>query len=213
METSPTEDTTGTPLNIRFGNLPYTTISATSSHETRRATEEKEITPENSQVTQEPRETPARPASPDVTYQPKTPKFKVCSEDLDLHWSGSDSGDGDSDCVIEEVVGDEEAKDVFEDDEFNESSDDVFGESISDSLLARAVDHPHVGKEKSVRELSVGMMEALDGMDTLANFSVDEAHITKEPKRRKRKKDTKLLHKIITRNYYIVYYHTKVNNL
>ena len=36
---SPTEDTTGTPLNIRFGNLPYTTISDTSSHETRRATE------------------------------------------------------------------------------------------------------------------------------------------------------------------------------
>ena len=151
---------------------------------------EKEITPENSQVTQEPSETPARPASPDVTYQPKTPKFKVCSEDLDLHWSGSDSGD--SDCVIEEVVGDREAKDVFEDDEFNDSSDDVFGESISDSLLARAVDHPHVGKEKSIRELSVGMMEALDGMDTLANFSVDEAHITKEPKRRKRKKRLQL---------------------
>ena len=41
---SPTEDTTGTPLNIRFGNLPYTTISDTSSHETWRATEEKEIT-------------------------------------------------------------------------------------------------------------------------------------------------------------------------
>ena len=43
---SPTEDTTGTPLNIRFGNLPYTTISDTSSHETRRATEETEITPD-----------------------------------------------------------------------------------------------------------------------------------------------------------------------
>jgi len=42
---SPTEDTTGTPLNIRFGNLPYTTISDTSSHEPRRATEETEITP------------------------------------------------------------------------------------------------------------------------------------------------------------------------
>ena len=35
----PIGDTLGTPLNIRFGNLPYTTISDTSSHETRRATE------------------------------------------------------------------------------------------------------------------------------------------------------------------------------
>ena len=152
---------------------------------------EKEITPENSQVTQEPCETPARPASPDVTYQPKTPKFKVCSEDLDLHWSGSDSGD--SDCVIEEVVGDKEAKSVFEEGALNESSDDVFGVSISDSLLSRAVDQPNVMKVNNVPELSVGMMEALDGMDTVANFSVeDEAQITREPKRRKRKKRLQL---------------------
>ena len=43
---SPTGDTPGTPLNIQFGNLPHTTNSDTSSHETGRATEEKEITPE-----------------------------------------------------------------------------------------------------------------------------------------------------------------------
>ena len=152
---------------------------------------EKEITPQSSQVTQEPGETP----SPDeVTYQPKTPKFKVCSEDLDLHWSGSDSGD--SDCVIEEEVGDKDtaAEEVFcDEEELNESSDDVFGESISDSLLARAVDQPNVGKGKSIRELSVGMMEAFDGMDTLDNFSIDEAQITRQPKRsRKRKKRLQL---------------------
>ena len=147
---------------------------------------EKEITPQSSQVTQEPTETPS---PDDATYQPKTPKFKVCSEDLDLHWSGSDSGD--SDCVIEEEVGEQvkEAENVFrEEDELNESNDDVFGESISDSLLARAVDQPSVGKGKSIRELSVGMMEAFDGMDTLDNFSNDEAQISIEPKRRKRKK-------------------------
>ena len=143
---------------------------------------EKEITPQSSQVTQESAQTPAKPNN--VNLQPKTPKYKVCSEDLDLHWSGSDSGD--SDCVIEEEDK-EENDEVFKEDEANES-EDVFGDTISDSLLVRAFDQQNVEN----RELSVGMMEAVQGMDTLDDFSLDEAHLTREPERRKRKKRLQL---------------------
>ena len=96
-----------------------------------------------------------------VLWQCGIVAYRKCG--IDRHEHGSD-------CVIEEEVGnqDKEAENVFrEEDELNESNDDVFGESISDSLLARAVDQSKVGKAKSIRELSLGMMEAFDGMDTL----------------------------------------------
>ena len=48
---------------------------------------EKEITPLNSQISDA---TPAKGESISQ-FNPKTPKFKVCSEELDLHWSGSES--------------------------------------------------------------------------------------------------------------------------
>jgi len=43
----PIGDTLGTPLKFRFGDFPHTTTSDTPSDETRRATEEKKITPDH----------------------------------------------------------------------------------------------------------------------------------------------------------------------
>ena len=96
---------------------------------------------------------------------PKTPKFQVCSEDLDLHWSGSDSS------LVEAQDGIDGETALETSDKANDDSGDVFGDTISDSFLDRAMDQQQQsvpGKLRSVEEswskrdeLSPGIMLAL----------------------------------------------------
>ena len=96
---------------------------------------------------------------------PKTPKFQVCSEDLDLHWSGSDSS------LVEAQDGIDGETALETSDKANNDSGDGFGDTISDSFLDRAKDQQQQsvpGKLRSVEEswskrneLSPGMMLAL----------------------------------------------------
>merc|ERR1712098_507358 len=123
---------------------------------------EKEITPCNSQTIPEVLATPLQ-VNKTIDYQPKTPKFKVCSEELDLHWSGSDS---DSDCVIEDSG--EKVKEANDDDVINDSND-VFGDTISDSVLVRAMDQDQQLNKQM--EMSTGMMMAAEGLDSQITFT------------------------------------------
>ena len=134
------------------------------------------------------------------SYVPKTPKFKVCSEELDLHWSESDSSlfetednldvgtcentfdKSEASDSVNEIQGGE-AKSACSplDDgmksgrDANNDSEDVFGETISDSFLDRAMDQQQparIGRmEESKRGcLSPGMAQALADMDSQVEF-------------------------------------------
>ena len=131
---------------------------------------EKEITPCNSQTIPEVLATPV--VNRTIDYQPKTPKFQVCSEDLDLHWSGSDS---DSDCVIEER-GEKVNEVMANDEDVINDSNDVFGDTISDSVLVRAMDQNHQGNRQM--EMSSGMMMAAEGLDSKINFTDQEIGVS-----------------------------------
>ena len=136
--------------------------------------EEKEITPCNSQH-QSVEETPVTPPLSLGLRQPRTPKYKVCSEDLDLHWSDSDS----SDSIIDDVAENPD----------NGEESDVFGDTISDSLLVKASEQCLVEKKVDV-ELSVGMLQAAEDMSHNESDFLNH-HRTTQPSRvhkRKRKK-------------------------
>ena len=155
---------------------------------------EKEITPLNSQ-------SEATPVPVNRNVQPKTPKFKVCSEDLDLHWSGSESDT--SDCVIEDK---DDKDEVFlhksTSEEVRNESNDVFGDTISDSVLVRAMDQKLEVDTNDVdgyhnHNLSDGMMLAAEGLDSNINFTVGDIDMSDHPlpvqnKNRKRKKRRQL---------------------
>ena len=149
---------------------------------------EKEITPLNSQISDgDCASTPAK-AESTSQFNPKTPKFKVCSEELDLHWSGSES---DASVIADD---DKPSDDVFAEENLggvdggNESSD-VFGDTISDSILARAMDQPRT----QGLEVSAGMLMAAEGLDSDTNFSLPvssskEAKISKSRRKRRKRK-------------------------
>eukprot|EP00090_Calanus_glacialis_P026477 TRINITY_DN41690_c0_g1_i1.p1 TRINITY_DN41690_c0_g1~~TRINITY_DN41690_c0_g1_i1.p1 ORF type:complete len:1191 (+),score=470.34 TRINITY_DN41690_c0_g1_i1:391-3573(+) len=134
------------------------------------------------------------------SYVPKTPKFQVCSEDLDLHWSESDSSlvetqdnldigyDGEEQNKLTDVEGEDveevvegKGADMTTGDSAKDDSGDVFGDTISDSFLDRAMDQQQqqslpaklgrVEESWSKRgELSPGMMLALGDMDSQVEF-------------------------------------------
>ena len=142
---------------------------------------EKQMTPEEREEDEEEKE---------KSFAPRTPRFRVCSEDLELHWSDSDT---DSVCVVEE-----DEKNILTNITGNttaNASQEEFGESISDSVLnqvMRKQEEEDVGRNL---EISEGMLVAMDCLNSQVSFS-DVDLVETSPQQhggtRKRRKLTQL---------------------
>ena len=123
------------------------------------------------------------------SFVPETPRFKVCSEDLELHWSDSDT---DSVCVVEEN------EEVFSNTTSNTTTNtsvEEFGESISDSVLNQVMSKQEEEDVARNLELSEGMLVAMDDLNSQVSFSdVDLVETSPLENRwgRKRRKLTQL---------------------
>ena len=155
---------------------------------------EEEVEMEEQQVDQEAGQEEL--STPEGSYNPTTPNFPVCSEELDLHWS--DSGGEQEEVFLQDEVHEKKVKepqdqeDVFLDQDTMAGSflDQAMGEDRVSEKVSEPEARPDAESEPSPdhgveAEVSLGCLAAAGGLDTLASQFSPELTISRNLKRRR----------------------------